>query len=274
MPSKEKVNTALIRDVDKAIVKLQPLGEHFAATRDEHVRERYAVVLAAVVLMEGEVSETRARLLGMLVQALGLETSLAGLFEQAQQLDTDGVFESLQLIRAQGIRESFLLDAMILLRLDAALTDEQSALLSGLFQALDMSDEEVPALTFWVSRILGLTGEYEISKKDFRYVKFHDESGMLSLNKWASQKKHLVVQHLIEPNSFAGNGDCIAKIVEVGPRGGFLGEHAKIAMPQDGIITEHCLSSQDKVEPGSKILIFLPIAAYTSVWHEFLKVTP
>lgn len=277
MQKNENVYTALIRDIDKAIAKLKPLGEHLAATQDEHVRERYAVVLAAIVLMEGEVSETRARLLGMLVQALGLESSLASLFEQAQLLDTDGVFESLRLIRSQGIRESFLLDVMILLRLDAALTDEQSALLSGLFQALDMSDEEVPVMAYWVSLILGLTGSYEISEKLFRSVKVSKESTLnpvLESFFYPFRNKKLVVKYLIGPNSFVGQGECFAKIVEIGPRGGILSELSKIVMPQDGIITEHCLSSDENIKCGLKVLSFLPIPAYTSAWHEFLKVTP
>ena len=109
---------------DEEALNLKPLPAHGAAEHDEHTRERYAWLLAALLAQQESVSETQSRLFYLLLAALKLGDCRAALFEAAREFDKSDLVEAARLVREAGIGAALVLDAMVLLRLDQPLTEE------------------------------------------------------------------------------------------------------------------------------------------------------
>lgn len=147
----------LLRDADTVRLEQQGLPAHFAAECDAHTRETYATFLAALLLLKGEVSTTESRLFKLLLGALKLGAdSQAKLFAQAQQLDQAQLIEFCRLAKASKLTLSFILDALILCRLDSPLSTEQSQVLSEWVDVLEMDANSLPMLSKLAAEVLGL----------------------------------------------------------------------------------------------------------------------
>lgn len=147
----------LLRDADTVRLEQQGLPAHFAAECDAHTRETYATFLAALLLLKGEVSTTESRLFKLLLGALKLGAdSQAKLFAQAQQLDQAQLIEFCRLTEANKLTLSFILDALILCRLDSPLSTEQSQVLSEWVDVLEMDANSLPMLSKLAAEVLGL----------------------------------------------------------------------------------------------------------------------
>lgn len=147
----------LLRDADTVRLEQQGLPAHFAAECDAHTRETYATFLAALLLLKGEVSATESRLFKLLLGALKLGAdSQAKLFAQAQQLDQAQLIEFCRLTEANKLTLSFILDALILCRLDSPLSTEQSQVLSEWVDVLEMDANSLPMLSKLAAEVLGL----------------------------------------------------------------------------------------------------------------------
>ncbi len=150
----------LLRDADTVRLEQQGLPAHFAAECDAHTRETYATFLAALLLLKGEVSTTESRLFKLLLGALKLGAdSQAKLFAQAKQLDQAQLIEFCRLTEANKLTLSFILDALILCRLDSPLSTEQSQVLSEWVDVLEMDANSLPMLSKLAAEVLGLPND-------------------------------------------------------------------------------------------------------------------
>lgn len=145
--------SGLLQALDRIKPELKPLPQHFITSQDQHTRELYATLLAAVLLSDGQVSEPQSRLFGMLLQSMQLEPVPARFFELAQQLDAGKLKGAIRGIHPVG--QSFALDALILARLSAPLHQQQLHMIAELFDALDMS-QYVAGITKAVAFLLAL----------------------------------------------------------------------------------------------------------------------
>ena len=146
----------LRRAADAEQVRLQPLPAHAASEEEEHLRQHYALVLAALLTAQPQVSEPQSRLFMLLLDALQLGDQRAPLFEQARELAPDTLLEAARLIREQDYAEELLVDALVLLRLDAPLSDETVQLLGELAAFLGLADDTVQRRSLHAAQILGL----------------------------------------------------------------------------------------------------------------------
>lgn len=146
----------LRRAADAEQVRLQPLPAHAASEEEEHLRQHYALVLAALLTAQPQVSEPQSRLFMLLLDALQLGDQRATLFEQARELAPDTLLEAARLIREQEYAEELLVDALVLLRLDAPLSDETTQLLGELAAFLGLADDTVQRRSLHAAQILGL----------------------------------------------------------------------------------------------------------------------
>ena len=146
----------LRRAADAEQVRLQPLPVHAASEEEEHLRQHYALVLAALLTAQPQVSEPQSRLFMLLLDALQLGDRRATLFEQARELAPDTLLEAARLIREQEYAEELLVDALVLLRLDAPLSDETIQLLGELAAFLGLADDMVQRRSLHAAQILGL----------------------------------------------------------------------------------------------------------------------
>lgn len=146
----------LRRAADAEQLRLQPLQAHAAAQEEEHLRQHYALLLAALLTAQPQVSEPQSRLFMLLLDALQLGDQRAALFEQARELAPDTLLEAARLIREQDYAEELLVDSLVLLRLDAPLSDETAQLLGELAAFLGLADDTVQRRSLHAAQILGL----------------------------------------------------------------------------------------------------------------------
>jgi hypothetical protein len=153
----------LTRAADEEQLRLHPLPEHAAATQAEHLRRHYALLLAAVLTAQSSVSEPQTRLLRLLLDALKVGDIRGLLFEQARELTPEPLLEAARLICEAGFAHHLVLDALVLLRLDAPLSDEAARLVGELAAFLGLDEAELATRARDAVDILGLNTKEEES---------------------------------------------------------------------------------------------------------------
>lgn len=154
------LNTLTIA-ADEEQLRLRPLPVHAAATQEEHLRRHYALLLAAVLTSQPAVSEPQTRLLRQLLDALKLGDIRGPLFEQARELEPEPLLEAARLIREAGFAHHLVLDALVLLRLDAPLGEEATRLAGELAAFLGLDEAELATRARDAVDILGLNTKME-----------------------------------------------------------------------------------------------------------------
>ncbi|MCL4759488.1 MAG: hypothetical protein KJZ96_14210 [Rhodocyclaceae bacterium] len=147
----------LTRAADEEQLRLRPLPEHAAATQAEHLRQHYALLLAAALTAQAAVSDPQTRLLRLMLDALKLGDIRAPLFEQARELTPEPLLEAARLIREAGFAHHLVLDVLVLLRLDAPLGDEAAHLIAELAAFLGLDETELATRARDAVDILGLS---------------------------------------------------------------------------------------------------------------------
>lgn len=147
----------LTRAADEEQLRLRPLPTHAAAAQQEHLRNHYALLLAAVLTAQPAVSEPQTRLLRMLLDALQLGDIRGQLFEQARDLTPEPLLEAARLIREAGFAQHLVLDVLVLLRLDSPMTDDAVRLVGELATFLNLNDADLVTRAADAAHILGLS---------------------------------------------------------------------------------------------------------------------
>lgn len=148
----------LTRAADEEQLRLRPLPDHAAASQPEHLRRHYALLLAAVLTAQPTISEPQTRLLRLLLDALKLGDLRGTLFEQARELTPEPLLEAARLIREAGFAHHLVLDALVLLRLDAPLGDEAARLAGELAAFCGLDENQLATRAADAFEILGLDG--------------------------------------------------------------------------------------------------------------------
>lgn len=146
----------MLRDMDGLQVERHPLPNHYAVRFDTHCRELYATMLAAMLLASGEVSDNESRLYKMLLNSLKLGDNQAKFFEQAQSINKDKLREFFRVVDEHKLAQSFFMDALVLCRLDAPITDARSQLLSQWVDLLKLNEQQTVTLSGFAANVLGL----------------------------------------------------------------------------------------------------------------------
>ncbi len=156
----------LTQVTDEEQLRLRPLPEHAVATQNEHLRRHYALLLAALLSAQPMISEPQTRLLRLLLDALKLGDIRASLFEQARALTPESLVEAARLIRQAGYAQHLVVDALVLLRLDAQLTDEAAGMVGELGAFLGLDAAALAAQADDAADILGLDTDDDDEEED------------------------------------------------------------------------------------------------------------
>ena len=141
---------------DEEQLHRHPLADHAIAPQNEHLRRHYALLLAAVLTAQPVVSEPQTRLLRLLLDALKLGDIRGQLFDQARELAPEALLEAARLVREAGFAHHLVVDALVLLRLDAPLGDEAARLAGELANFLGLDEAALVMRATDASDILGL----------------------------------------------------------------------------------------------------------------------
>lgn len=144
---------------EQELSKLQPLSTHAVASAEAHVRQHYALLLAATLASQPAISERQTRLLRLLLAAMGLGDIRAALFEQASQLDIPTVIEAARLLRESDLGSTLLIDLMVLLRAEQALDETSTRLIGELAILLGQGETtHLARLSETAAALLGMNG--------------------------------------------------------------------------------------------------------------------
>ncbi|MBE0507803.1 MAG: hypothetical protein IBX50_14015 [Marinospirillum sp.] len=150
----------LLADLDALRIEALPLAEHGLANFDIHVRESYAAQLATLLLVENTPSENQSRLFCQLLDALNLGSdAYPRLLEQAQKTNQQSLREFLQLVEEHQLAASFIVDGLVLCRLDEALTETQSQVFSEYTQLMQVQETDLIHYVHLAAKVLGLPSD-------------------------------------------------------------------------------------------------------------------
>jgi hypothetical protein len=279
----------LLQATDALKPELYPLPRHYVAQFDEHTRESYATLLAAMLLAGGDVSANASRLFAMLLTSLGLGPIQAWLFEQANQLNQQQLKQFLQLALAEKLAPSFVLDALILSRLDSPITDGQSQLLSELVALLELPEQELPVLSFFASKVLGLPFEHKLphGKLAGVYCALMKSSGKVDL--YPSVSKYLDDRYEIDLYGDAcsvGYGIRQNTLMLCSKRVGVVGvglfkmtaaigetyPRLEAISPVTGIVYKVLVDKNSRVALNSPVAWIVPLPDTLQVWAEMMGI--
>lgn len=255
----------LMRELDTLKPDFFPLQAHAIQEVDLYTREMYATVLAAVLLADGKVSATEHRLFGMLLTSLGLDDIQARLFEQACALDNAQLHEFLRVIKEAEAESCFVLDALVLCRVEGQLTHLQTQLLSELLEFLQLPKHELAVLVFWATKILKLPVEIDVPRAAQQQL-------LITQNETGDIERYNVGKILIN------------KVEKVNKRQDLLalkarltswlhsgeGRSPKIKSTQDGVIYNISIKRNQEIRIGQVIATIIPFCSATSAWLEFI----
>jgi hypothetical protein len=147
----------LLQALDSLKTEGQQIPAHTAAILDIHEREHYVAMLVALLLQQANgLSDTRSRLLTILLSGLQLTDGLAALLPQAQQSDSSALRELKRLLEQRNLKHAFVVDALVLTRLDAPFDEVAIELFSELAFFLEIPQADLAVLADVASIILGI----------------------------------------------------------------------------------------------------------------------
>lgn len=252
----------LMRELDTLKSEFFPLQAHALREVDLHTREMYASVLAAVLLVDGKVSAGENRLFSMLLSSLGLDGIQARMFEQACALDSAQLCEFLRVIEEAKAEGCFILDALVLCRIEGQLSDLQTQLLAELLEFLQLPEHELAALVFWASKILRLPVEIEVPKAARQTLLIAGFDGQS-------------IEHYEVEKILINKGECIKKLQAIARIQRSVGMWSfplpeQIESRQDGLVYDISIQKNEETGQNRMIGSILPFSSSTKVWLEFI----
>lgn len=263
----QAVNTSkLIQALDRLKPELQPLPAHYAATHDAHTREIYATVLAAVLMAKGEVKESESRLFNMLLQSLGLGGQAAKFLNQASELDADGLRNFFRTITTDDLKSAFLVDTLILSRIDSPMGDSQCQLVSEIIDAFN-SQNKVKLASLIASKVLG----FPVDIKELGTLHSIKVTENYSEHKEYRKK---VARLRYNVGSLIGKNENLIDMKYYGYYEGrvsnITGNYNGAQVPVEGILLNYAVSVDSEFKHGDVIAYIFNTPSYAAVWNEFL----
>jgi hypothetical protein len=170
------MNSALahvLHALDRIKPDLMPLPIHYMAHMDQSIREGYATLLAVVLSANTAVNNAQTRWFDMLLRSMQLEATTTHYVALAQHLDEQTLKAFVQQAKVDLIHAAFVLDALILTRLDAMPTDVQLQLLAEFCSISGLQTRDVDLLVDLCGFCLGCgSSEQKVMASLPRYAPF------------------------------------------------------------------------------------------------------
>lgn len=181
---------SLLSNIDKIKIKKSPLADHYINELSSTEKELYFSHLLLLLKLGDSIGAKQQRLLQLLLPSAGLESSrLAELMLQAEHIKQQELEDLLALLVEKSLCSSFVIDALVLCRLEQPLNDVQSQILAELVKLLNIADADVQQFSQVAALILGLP-QGELLPSNFNPDHLHIEH-------WAEfLTRELTAEHL------------------------------------------------------------------------------
>ena len=253
----------LLRDTDALKVEMFPLPPHFAIACDEYTRLCHASAVAATLLADQPISEMAGRLFDMLLTSLGLAERRNTVWQMAADLNRDSLREFLQAVQQHQLASSFMLDVLVLCRLDGPLSQPQLTLLSELAELLQLPEDDLLVLTFWASKVLGLP--FDTALPESCLVSVVNTSAGTNRG-WNDFGEFVVKQQLAEPGDMLSERQLIFTSTEnLQDKNAYVGETRS---SQAGCLQRILLKKSEILGIGKAGALILPFPPAYAVWRE------
>lgn len=137
--------------------KVKPFKAHLLSdSLNEHELNSYAVLQAAFVLFNGNLSENQERLYKFYLPALSKEFKLAEIMSQAQEINDEKLKEHIKLLEDKDLIFFFLLDVLIFSRLDNSVSEDFKEVLNSFCHSLSLKSDDVNQVVYLSDCILGI----------------------------------------------------------------------------------------------------------------------
>ncbi|WP_179953293.1 PD40 domain-containing protein [Desulfobotulus mexicanus] len=210
LPAKGMDNAAvqlLLQQLDQLKPDLLPMPAHCISRLDEHTKNIYITMLAAMAMADKSVTDNEARLLHLLQKSLGMDPAATRIFEQAHQWESSDLKDFFRAIREAELDKTFMLDAIILLRLDGPINDAATALLGEMAELMEMEESDIRGLTGLACKILGLPGKTDMPFAWNPYFFGHWHPFLYKRKKIEASLVHTFTGHSDSVNSVAFSPD-------------------------------------------------------------------
>jgi hypothetical protein len=137
-------------------LRLNPLPDHAFSQAEDHLRRQYGQVLAAVLSAQDAVSESQSRLLLLLLESLKVGDARAAFFEAVREWDEAALTEALRLLREAKAADPLLVDALVLLRIEAPIPEPMAQLVTEMARFLGVTETDLRFLADHAKTVLGL----------------------------------------------------------------------------------------------------------------------
>ncbi|WP_298723070.1 hypothetical protein [uncultured Oceanisphaera sp.] len=148
--------------LDNIKLKHFSLPAHTIAELADHERELYFSLLALLLLAGGNISANQHRLLQLLLPAIGLTGKLPALMARAQKISQEDLETGIELLKEKELAKTFIVDALVLCRLEQPLNQDQCRILAELVALLGLHQADMEHLAQVAALILGLPQTEEL----------------------------------------------------------------------------------------------------------------
>lgn len=203
----------LFQSADFLLAKTQPFAPHPALPLDDYHRLNYATMMASLLITEDGLSENEDRLLRLWLGSLALSQRADELLRSTQDFSLEHMREFLRTVQSQQLENCFLIDALILCRVDGKIPTDKSKILSQLIALLHISQEELDACSWWAAWIMGLETTVKFPAKRLKKATLMcvDADALQKLDNYTELK--ITANSVAEVGSFCRKDRLIAQIV-------------------------------------------------------------
>ena len=143
----------LLNDMDEEQIQRHPLQPHGIVGLKEDEKRLYATFLATL-LIDQPISTSQSRLLMMLLDSMKLSIQLPDLYVSVAEVDKTKLQAFLKLADEKALSPVFLMDALVLCRLDKSLTENQAKSLAEFVNLMSVDDAMLADVVHLSNKVL------------------------------------------------------------------------------------------------------------------------
>lgn len=147
------VLTNLIKDMDELQLKRRPLQPHAVRTLPKPQKQLYVTMLVAILINQN-ISKEQARLLTMLLDSMDLDIKPAQLYDEVTLLGKAELQAFCELCDEHALAPCFLMDALVLCRLDTSINHDQQRSIAELVSLLAIPEHTLSDILHLANEVI------------------------------------------------------------------------------------------------------------------------